>query len=235
MRAQMTDTIVESKTTAPERLHALTQWMARFDAYDVATVLLLGALTITALCTFRDYAISNDEGVQHHYSELIIAYYKSHFADHSVFHFENLYLYGGLFDIIAVALSQIVPVDPYDLRHIHVCPYRHRWNRRRSRHGASRRRPAGGPDRGDFACGLRRLVRCDVQSYQGYSAGRRDDRRNLFPLRAAPSLPRPHPLDLLGLRRCSSCCRASLRDPLTCGAGISHRSCSWRVFRLLAR
>ncbi len=66
----------------------------------------------------HDYAISNDEGVQHHYGELIIAYYRSGFADQSVFHFENLYLYGGLFDIIAVALSHLLPMDPYDLRHI---------------------------------------------------------------------------------------------------------------------
>ena len=31
---------------------------------------------------------------------------------------QNLYLYGGLFDIIAVALGHLVPIDPYDLRHI---------------------------------------------------------------------------------------------------------------------
>ena len=35
-----------------------------------------------------------------------------------MFNFENLYLYGGLFDIVAVALSHLVPIDPYDLRHI---------------------------------------------------------------------------------------------------------------------
>jgi hypothetical protein len=56
--------------------------------------------------------------VQHHYAELIIAYYKSGFTDQSVFNFQNLFLYGGLFDIVAVALSHVVPIDPYDLRHI---------------------------------------------------------------------------------------------------------------------
>jgi hypothetical protein len=95
-----------------------TQWIARADAYDIATVVLIAALVVLALCTFRDYAISNDEGVQHHYGELIIAYYTSGFRDLGVFNFQNLYLYGGLFDVVAVLLSHLVPIDPYDLRHI---------------------------------------------------------------------------------------------------------------------
>jgi hypothetical protein len=95
-----------------------TRWIARADACDIATVLLIAALVVIALCTFRDYAISNDEGVQHHYGELIIAYYTSGFRDLGVFNFQNLYLYGGLFDIVAVLLSHLFPIDPYDLRHI---------------------------------------------------------------------------------------------------------------------
>jgi hypothetical protein len=93
-------------------------WIARFNAYDIATAVLIAALVVIALCTFKDYAISNDEGVQHRYGELIIAYYTSGFRDLGVFNFQNLYLYGGLFDIIVVGLSHLVPIDPYDLRHI---------------------------------------------------------------------------------------------------------------------
>jgi hypothetical protein len=94
------------------------RWIARTDACDIATVALIAALVVIALCTFRDYAISNDEGVQHHYGELIIAYYISGFRDLGVFNFQNLYLYGGLFDIAAVWLSHLIPINPYDLRHI---------------------------------------------------------------------------------------------------------------------
>jgi Dolichyl-phosphate-mannose-protein mannosyltransferase len=94
------------------------QWIARFESCDIATAALLAALIVLALLTCKDYAISNDEGVQHHYAELILRYYASGFADQSVFNFQNLYLYGGLFDIIAVALAHVVPIDPYDLRHI---------------------------------------------------------------------------------------------------------------------
>jgi hypothetical protein len=102
----------------PLRNSRLTRLAGRFDPYDLATLVLLSALAVLALWTFRDYAISNDEGVQHHYGELILNYYASGFTDKSVFNFENLYLYGGLFDIIAIGLSHLIPIDPYDLRHI---------------------------------------------------------------------------------------------------------------------
>jgi hypothetical protein len=92
--------------------------IARLTVYDLATILLIAALTIIAFCTFKDYAISNDEGVQHRYGELIIAYYASGFKDQSLFNFQNLFLYGGLFDIVAILLSHLIPIDPYDLRHI---------------------------------------------------------------------------------------------------------------------
>jgi len=94
------------------------RWIARFEPHDIATVMLLATLVFVALLTYKGYAISNDEGVQHHYGELIIAYYRSGFADRDLFNYQNLYLYGGLFDVIAVGLTKIVPIDPYTLRHI---------------------------------------------------------------------------------------------------------------------
>jgi hypothetical protein len=123
----MTDTVTEAKL-AGECVPGLAEkaspwskanrWIARIDAYDIATAVLIAALVVIALCTFKDYAISNDEGVQHHYGELIIAYYASGFTDQGVFSFQNLYLYGGLFDIAAILLSHLIPIDPFDLRHI---------------------------------------------------------------------------------------------------------------------
>ena len=75
-------------------------------------------LVVLVAFTFRDYAISNDEEVQQQYGELIVAYYASGFADQSVFHFKNLYLYGGLFDVLAVGLQSILPLDAYAVRHL---------------------------------------------------------------------------------------------------------------------
>ena len=103
--------------TAPLRSHRRLLPPAT-DVFDLAAALLLAALLVLVLSTFKEYAVSNDEGLQHHYGELIIAYYKSGFADRSVFDFQNLYLYGGLFDIIAVLLAHLLPFDLYDIRHV---------------------------------------------------------------------------------------------------------------------
>lgn len=100
------------------RLKRFAHWLSRRDVFDLASCAALAALVVTAVWTFQDFAISNDEGVQHRYGELIIAYYKSGFTDLSLFKLDNLYLYGGLFDILSLGLSYIIPVDQYELRHL---------------------------------------------------------------------------------------------------------------------
>src|SRR5581483_11742026 len=143
------------------------------NPYDIATCLLLTAIAAIALFTFRDYAISNDEGVQHHYGELIIAYYRSGFADRDLFTYQNLYLYGGLFDVIAVGLARIIPIDPYTLRHI-LCAITGIGG------SAAGCGSARGPDRGARLEPVRRLVWRDVQPHQGHSLCRCDDGRDLL-------------------------------------------------------
>jgi len=92
--------------------------LSRLHGFDLATLALLATIFVLVLLTFRVYAVTNDEWVQHHYGELILDYYKSGFTDRALFEFDNLYLYGGLFDIVAAALSPIVPLEVYDLRHL---------------------------------------------------------------------------------------------------------------------
>jgi hypothetical protein len=101
-----------------ERLKRIAHWLSQRNVFDLASCAALIALVILAVWTFQDYAISNDEGVQHRYGELIVAYYKSGFTDQSVFKLDNLYLYGGLFDLLGLGLSYIIPVDQYELRHL---------------------------------------------------------------------------------------------------------------------
>src|ERR1700682_6104540 len=86
--------------------------LAKRDPFDLASMLLLAALVIAVALVFRDYAISNDEEVQHHYGEMILAYYASGFTDTSLFDFRNLYLYGGLFDVVAVLLGRLLALGP---------------------------------------------------------------------------------------------------------------------------
>jgi len=99
-----------------ERLRAFA---ARHDRYDLAVWALLALLVLLAFLTYDAYAISNDEQAQQHYGELIVAFYRSGFADQSLFHYENLYLYGGLFDVLAVLAQHLLPfLDPYVVRHL---------------------------------------------------------------------------------------------------------------------
>lgn len=111
-------TTIDFEPGLPLDLKQDAWFRARNSIYDACTVVLLAGLAAIVIFTFRDYAISNDEPVQHHYGELILSYYASGFTDRAVFNFQNLYLYGGLFDIAAVALSHLFPIDPYELRHI---------------------------------------------------------------------------------------------------------------------
>jgi hypothetical protein len=88
------------------------------DPFDLAFAGLVALLVVLVGLTFREYAVSNDEGLQQQYGELIVAYYKSGFTDRSVFNFGNLYLYGGLFDIVAVFFTHLLPFNIYDIRHL---------------------------------------------------------------------------------------------------------------------
>jgi hypothetical protein len=103
----------------PGALARLRLRIAACDAYDLAAAVLLAVLVLLVFATYDSYAISNDEQVQQHYGELIVAYYASGFTDQALFHYDNLYLYGGLFDVLAVLVQHLIPfVDPYDLRHV---------------------------------------------------------------------------------------------------------------------
>ncbi len=115
-------------TPAPDMTGRISspQWLRRYlpaglarrDPFDLFVMLLLLVLVVLVFLTFDDYAISNDEEVQQRYGELIIAYFLSGLTDQAVFHFQNLYLYGGLFDIIAVLFQHLLPFEPYDIRHV---------------------------------------------------------------------------------------------------------------------
>jgi hypothetical protein len=86
--------------------------------WDWAAVILLAGLFALILTTFRDYAISNDEVVQHVYGEKLLDFYRSGFADRSAFEYKNLFLYGGLFDLLAVLVAPALPYEVYETRHL---------------------------------------------------------------------------------------------------------------------
>jgi hypothetical protein len=90
----------------------------RPGTWDLATLVVLGAMLLFTLLTFDQHAISNDEPVQHRYGRLLLDYYASGFSDLRAFQYINLFHYGGLFDMLAAWLEPRVPLDVWDLRHL---------------------------------------------------------------------------------------------------------------------
>jgi hypothetical protein len=86
--------------------------------YDRFVWPLLAALAIAVCLTFRDYGISNDEEVQSVYGRLLLSFYKSGFTDWSAFNYKNLFLYGGLFDLVAALIDPLMPFSAYEERHL---------------------------------------------------------------------------------------------------------------------
>lgn len=106
-----------SAPAAPAEGHALRFALTPQIAFRLALAVFL-ALGVYVLLSFDQHGISNDEEVQHVYGRLLVDYYASGFKDLSAFSYKNLYLYGGLFDLIAAGLERIVPMNVWDLRHL---------------------------------------------------------------------------------------------------------------------
>lgn len=85
---------------------------------DALAVALFALAVLFVALTFGDYGISNDEEVQHIYGRLLLDFYLSGGSARAVFEYRNLYLYGGLFDLLAAALEGVLPLNVWDLRHL---------------------------------------------------------------------------------------------------------------------
>ncbi len=79
---------------------------------------VLGIVTLLVLATFRDYGISWDESLQNTYGKKLVALYATGFADRSALTYVNLYLYGGLFDMLAALANMVSPFGEYETRHL---------------------------------------------------------------------------------------------------------------------
>lgn len=84
---------------------------------DLAWVWLL-AVAVLVVLTYREYGIIWDSEVQDEYGRKLLSFYLSGFHDRSAFEFQNLYLYGGAFDLTAALLNQVSPLGEYETRHL---------------------------------------------------------------------------------------------------------------------
>src|SRR3954468_19175850 len=82
---------------------------------DLSLGLLLSAGVLIVL-TFSNYGIIWDEEVQRQYGMLLLNYYASGLTDLSAFSFDNLYLYGGGFDMAGGGVGGGLPPRPSEKR-----------------------------------------------------------------------------------------------------------------------
>jgi len=90
----------------------------RLPGWDGLSRGLLALMVLVVLLTFLDYGISTDEEVQKIYGHKLLDFYASGMADHAAFQFKDLYLYGGLFDLISAILAPWSPLGEYETRHL---------------------------------------------------------------------------------------------------------------------
>ncbi len=95
----------------------LASRLASLELYDLLAAIAFAILTILVLLTFQDYAISNDEAMQHRYGELDPVLLRQRLPRPDAVQYDNLYLYGGLFDVIAILLDRLLPFDLFSIRH----------------------------------------------------------------------------------------------------------------------
>jgi hypothetical protein len=86
--------------------------------WDGAARALFLAVTILVVITFTDYGITWDEDVHNYYGILVLNYYLSGFTDLRATHWQDLFNYGGAFDMVAAMLNHVSPFDTYETRHL---------------------------------------------------------------------------------------------------------------------
>jgi hypothetical protein len=80
--------------------------------------LLLLVLLATVLATFGDFGISTDEGVQHRYGRRILRWYATLGAADEATRTNDLYFYGGFFELCAQGAIALLPLPTFDARHL---------------------------------------------------------------------------------------------------------------------
>ncbi len=78
---------------------------------------LMGALLFVA-ASFKQFGISWDEPLHVENGWRALNWYRSLGQDRSVLSFQNLYLYGALYDTICAAVSLVLPFDGYETRRL---------------------------------------------------------------------------------------------------------------------
>ena len=80
--------------------------------------IVLAAVTVVAVWTFRDYGLGWDDYTHSQYGDLLLALYGSGFADDRALSFVNLFKYGGGFDMAAALAAKVLPFGLFETRRL---------------------------------------------------------------------------------------------------------------------
>src|SRR5262249_9717255 len=102
----------------PPLIFSPSQPWTRSAVCDYAAALVLLVVAAAVALTFRSYGLGWDDFTHAQYGELLLAYYRSGFADQRAFTFVNLEYYGGGFDMVAELVAKVLPLNPFEPRRL---------------------------------------------------------------------------------------------------------------------
>lgn len=95
--------------------------------FKIATIASLVLMLVIMLWVSKDFGINGDEVTQNLYGQDVYSYYSS-FGKKDIESIvkddarirdanKNVYMYGGLYDLLCATVNKVSPFDPYDTRH----------------------------------------------------------------------------------------------------------------------
>jgi hypothetical protein len=110
--------VASISTSPPDSWSLAWRGRAAGNVCDRLAAAVLVAVTGVALMTFRDYGLGWDDYTHSEYGALLVAFYRSGFADRRALSFVNLYMYGGGFDMVADLAAKILPFTLFETRRL---------------------------------------------------------------------------------------------------------------------
>jgi hypothetical protein len=86
--------------------------------WDGLALVLFAVTGVLVVLTFQDYGVTWDEPAHRWYGELVLDYYLSGFTDLRSWNWQDLFNYGGAFDMTAAAVNLFSPFGTYETRHL---------------------------------------------------------------------------------------------------------------------
>jgi hypothetical protein len=87
-------------------------------ASDFLALVVLAAVVVIALSTFRDYGLGWDDYTHSEFADRVIAMYVSGFRDTGALTFVNLHMYGSGFDVLAALMHKVLPFGLFETRRL---------------------------------------------------------------------------------------------------------------------